>query len=881
VPEYKGNTMNTRDRMTILCVLALTGGLMIPGLAAAADAPAAAAPVTVLSNESYARVFRVFKTPVLITKSGEIQVAPDPAAKEPKPLAEFQSPLPESGWIKPEFIDNSWERQKSPVEMALPWAGGHASLHTASANALICLRWKFLVDDPAKVDGLTLSAEYVGGMAIFVNGTEWKRASLPAGELKTDTLAEKYPDDLTVMPDGKFVQPNYPNNPLPPEQVAKVEERYRKLDPVVVPAKLLKAGVNVLAIEIHRAPVNEAAILATRKAEGAMSTRPGLYPYAGLRKIALTSASGAGVSANVARPPGVQVWSVPSYATVRSAEYDETPGQASCQPVAIHGVRNGVFSGRVIVSSGAAIQGFRATASDLVQSGGAAKISGTAIALRHAEPSVEAKNMRVPRDRFDGLSEKLPSEVALLNKAAMCQLWLTVRIPKDARPGRYNGTVTIQAEGLKPAVVPIELTVYGWNLPDPVDFHLHNFGYLAEDAVCGHYNVPRWSDKHFELMGKSMALMAEINSRQAIVNLAISFYGGNKGEINCSNKETIIRWIRQADGSFKYDFTLFDKYLDLVAKSMGKPTLLRVNCWNEVAKKNGVIAAGFPSSGVAQNMSVSLLDPATGKVEPMEQPTPGTEESFKFWQPVLAEVRKKVEARGWWDVTALGWSSYCYNPIAEVVSVAKRIWPDGVWSYTAHNGTRGGAFSCVEKGENMRVLQSDAVWTVSPLKPRGYRELLKPHYGYWCYTWRSAMREYGDLAIFRIIGEDEIMRGMDGVSDFGVDLFPVKSESGRYYVPGNGRGTGGPNDSILALLAPGPDGAISSERFEMMREGMQIAEAILYLQLALDAKKLSPELEQKVNDCLTERGECYMRNWTAGRQERDRRLLALTEEVAR
>jgi hypothetical protein len=202
-----------------------------------------------------------------------------------------------------------------------------------------------------------------------------------------------------------------------------------------------------------------------------------------------------------------------------------------------------------------------------------------------------------------------------------------------------------------------------------------------------------WSDKHFELMGKSMALMAEINSRPAAANLAINFYGGNKGGVDCSNEQSLVRWIKQPDGSYKHDLSLFDKYLDFVAKTVGKPSLLRINCWGEVMLKDGKVVSGSGVDPGAKSLSVTVLDPATGKLDAMEQPTPGSEESHNFWKPVLDEVRKKIEARGWWDVTVMGHSSYCWTPRPEVVSVYKKIWPDGAWAYTAHNGGLGGACS--------------------------------------------------------------------------------------------------------------------------------------------------------------------------------------------
>lgn len=178
----------------------------------------------------------------------------------------------------------------------------------------------------------------------------------------------------------------------------------------------------------------------------------------------------------------------------------------------------------------------------------------------------------------------------------------------------------------------------------------------------------------------------------------------------------------------------------------------------------------------------------------------------------------------------------------------------------------------------MPILQCDTVWNLGALKPRGYTELLKPHYGYWCFTWRSNMRDWQDLSVFRIIAEDEILRGQDGVSDFGIDLFPLKNEKGRFYTMGNGRGTGGPKDSIYALLAPGAEGAIPTERFEALREGMQVAEAMLALQVALDSQTLPEELVGRVNKLLDARGEFYIRKWSSGRYEQDRKLFAMAAE---
>jgi hypothetical protein len=750
---------------------------------------------------------------------------------------------------------------------------------------MICLRSRFQVEDAAQAQNLRLSIEYVGGLVVFINGRELTRGNMPAGEITPDTLAEKYPDDLYCEPDGSYTGDIYDFKITP-----NFMRRYRKLTDVAIPAEFLRKGVNILALEIHRAPINEGALAMKRAVLGGMSSIRGMYAYAGLRNLSLTAATGAALIPNVARPKGVQVWNCLPFDTIDAFDYgDDAP-----RPVVIASPRNGVFSGRLVVSSDNPLRGVKVQVADLVQAGGEGRIPAAAVRVRYAEPAMAGKSWAPPH-RFDGLLDAIPAEIPVATAkpsketyldlipletrtqtaGALAPIWLTLRVPADARPGNYEGRVRIEADGLKPTDVPLRVLVSDWRLPDPREFRIQNFAYHSGDAVAKHYGAEMWSDRHFALMGRSLALLAEINSRLAIVNMAINFYGGNKGGSDNSNEQSMIRWVKQPDGSYKYDFTIFDKYLDMFAKQAGKPAQLRINCWPQIDKKR-------PGEPVDTQMPVTRFDPATGTLDTMNQPTPGTEASFAFWKPVLDETRKRIEARGWWDVTAVGHNSYASPAVPVVVDVCRRIWPDAVWSYTAHNGQLGGAWNTLEKGVAMPVRFADYVWGNSPSRgaPRGYSLLLKPRPGIICFTYRTLFWDNSEILVLRNIPEGEISGGCDGLSDFGADLFPIKSDNGRYYCAGNGRGTGGPDCSTRALLAPGPDGAVATERFEMLREGVEIGEAILFLQRAIEEKKISGTLAQRVNECLDGRETAGRRNWTAGRLERDMQLLALAGEAA-
>jgi len=599
----------------------------------------AAAPEEVINGDSCFRVHYVFKTPVVISADGQVKAAVTPG-KDPKPMAEFQSALPPADWVKPDLDDSRWGRERAPFELPPGGATGHspAALHTATPNSLICVRGRFVVDDPAKVQELKLSLEYVGGVAVFLNGQEVKRAHLPAGDLKPDTLAEKYPDDLYCEPGGVFLQEIRKN----PTGFAR---RYRRIEGLAIPGTLIRKGTNVLAIEVHRAPVNEGAIGAKRVAVGGMYVVPGLWAYAGLRSLSLTAAPASAAVPNVARPKGIQVWTCQPFKTVQATDCGG-PGEP-LRPVVVAAARSGLFSGRLVVSSDQTLKGLRVAVSDLVQAGGGAKLPASAVRVRCAEAAATGKSW-APNFRYDALLDAIPAEVPVVNAkppretylgqpierkaltmGALAPIWLTARVPPDARPGRYEGTVTVQADGLSPTPVPLQLTVHDWALPDPKDFRLRNLGFLSPESVARHYGVTLWSDRHFELMAKSMALMAEVNSRQVTADLAIGFLGLE------ANEESLVRWVRKPDGTFGHDFAAFDKFLDTVAKAIGKPLPLRLNCWGEVKEGKWAnvqkVTLFEPSTSLGPG-------PATGKVEPLEQPPPGTPECLAFWKPVLAEA---------------------------------------------------------------------------------------------------------------------------------------------------------------------------------------------------------------------------------------------------
>ncbi|MCK5529394.1 MAG: hypothetical protein KAI74_06890, partial [Kiritimatiellae bacterium] len=381
----------------------------------------------------------------------------------------------------------------------------------------------------------------------------------------------------------------------------------------------------------------------------------------------------------------VQVFNYDYWMTPQIGDVNpDRPGAKRLVPISMVGARNGVCSGYVVVGSDVPIKGLTAKVSNLKS--GTATIVSENIAVRFSKQSSK-KDCWLQSQRFDMLLDKAPLEVAVKDPGAirryepkstvpiaMQPIWVTIRIPATATPGEYYGVLSIKAAGLpeKQQSVPIKLTVCNWLMPDTKDFRVRTLGWMSPEALAKSYKAELWSDRHFALMGQSMEQMLELGSRQIIINVSKQYPAQD-------NDDTMIKWIKQPDGSYQYDFTVFDNYCDLVAKKIGNPFPVRINMWRGPKNGGGGEKDDYPNS------TVLVYDPVTKVTTELLAPTKlGSPEMLKFWKPVMDKIKERLVKRGWWDATGCDWMCYCGGMTTEMIDMVHSIWPDGKWTEVTH-----------------------------------------------------------------------------------------------------------------------------------------------------------------------------------------------------
>jgi len=848
----------------------------------------------ILSNQSSWRCYFVTRRPALRV-GGEIKelllhgysgvwMLAD-GGKELMPAVE--TPAPPANWTAPDFDDRAWTRSPGPF---FPSHHGHAYCREVEdagylffegaypTLAAICLRGRFLVTDPAAAGdpsaplraGMKLALAYRGGIVAYLNGQEFARAHVPDAERAKgiEALAEDYPKEVFVKEDGKLISWGFGD---PVKCHAQLQKRIRKLTDVAVPARLLRKGVNVLAIEAHRAPYHEAIIGQGRGAKGYDIN----WVPVGVTRVELVA--GPGVAPNIARPSGVQVWNQDVARRTKASDYGD-PCEP-LRPIRLFGARNGAFSGAVAVGSPEPLRGLKAIAGDLA---GPGTIPASAVQVRYALAD------RENGQPFEVLVPEPPAEIAPdKGGGAVMPVWVTVKVPRDAKPGDYRGTLTISVESAKPVVVPIELRVADWTLAEPKDFASHVGLTQSPESVALRYKVPLWSPEHWRLLERSFELMGQAGADDVFITaLRRTHYG---------NEHAMVRWAKQPNGPPKPDLSIAEKYLDLAVRHLGKVPVVCLYCWEPFTGSN----YGGRVSPESQGMPYTVVDPATGKLEEAVGPKWGTSEVREFWRPVFDGMRDMLKKRGLEGSLMVGVAGDS-QPNKDAVEDLRAVAPEAKWVVQAHAQT--------SKLFGQPVGYLADVWG-SPIAPDPAQKRL---YGWKAEFLRTtfpregsstvmAMRTFSPLVQHRVALEGMAAAGLRGLGRVGADFWDVLAPTdplrstysrslnllGRY--PQSNWGQLYVGNSTPYILAPGPQGALATVRFEMLREGAQDLEARIFLEKAL----LDPALRARLGDGLAQRAQQLLDDRTravllgrtswllfAGGQERLERLYALAGEAA-
>jgi hypothetical protein len=525
---------------------------------------------------------------------------------------------------------------------------------------------------------------------------------------------------------------------------------------------------------------------------------------------------------------------------------------------------------------------------------------------------VNAGNRKLPSpypaytQRLGALAEKPLAEFPLLAKAtddyyptirpdaseikpvqaAVVPIWISVKVPAEAVAGKYAGSVKVEAEGEQPIQVPVELSVADWSLPDTQNFRTWVDMVQCPDTLALEYNVPLWSERHWEMTAQSFKLIGETGSRTVYVPLI--------AHTNLGNEESLVRWVKKGD-KYEYDFSIFDRYLDVAEKNMGRPNLVIFVVWDvymipasdagsgakEGSRQKQLAEHVQQTSGkLGRGPMVTLLDPGTGKTDLLTLP-PHFEPaaSQPLWQPLFDQLLARMAKRGLQDKVMLGLQSDAWASKQEH-QFFNEVTGGLPWVVQSHEGFLSNWSQMMAPEEKLmhgisKIGYQARVWAVTfsddnADRGQGYRGGMKSHRG-WSRADLVAVfdrfsREDSSNVYWHQLAETAITGSQRGNGRLGADYWKViKNKKGKRVARSHDRYPESTWRNLFipeALLAPGPDGPAASDEMEAFRQGVQECEARIVLERALSDEairtRLGDDLVRRCEEYLEER---HMRMW--------------------
>ena len=260
---------------------------------------------------------------------------------------------------------------------------------------------------------------------------------------------------------------------------------------------------------------------------------------------------------------------------------------------------------------------------------------------------------RKPEDYAVSLSADVLDNIDCINIDAETArpVWITIDVPADAVAGKYSANLELYANGKKKETFTLNLNVVDKTLPHYTEWAFHLDLWQNPYAVARTEGVEPWSDAHWKALKPVMQMLA--SSGQKVITTTL-----NKRPWNGQTEDpfdTMIEWKKKSDGSWEYDYTVFDNWVEFM---MGLGITKQINCYSMVPWGNIFF---YFDEETNQEVKVSAA--------------PGTKEYEKLWKPFLTDFTKHLKEKGWENKTLIAMDERSPKEMKAMLSLLKETAP--------------------------------------------------------------------------------------------------------------------------------------------------------------------------------------------------------------
>lgn len=256
----------------------------------------------------------------------------------------------------------------------------------------------------------------------------------------------------------------------------------------------------------------------------------------------------------------------------------------------------------------------------------------------------------IPSHLGSDLLEK--NQTFYLQKRTLRPVWITVDVPHEAASGEYKGAVNVTYSNGKDVQLPLNLYVYDLLLPEPAEWSFHLDLWQNPFAIARYYEVEPWSEEHWSLLPPYLEMLADAGQKVITTTIVHQPWGGQTYD----PFESMIEWIYLGNGEWKYDYSVFDR-------------------WVRLANEAGITEQINSYSMVPWGNQVRYFDQGKGEYVTATV-KPGSQEYSDIWTPFLVNFRDHLQKTGWLDKTLIAMDERSLEEMKYMVELVEKVTPD-------------------------------------------------------------------------------------------------------------------------------------------------------------------------------------------------------------
>ena len=241
-------------------------------------------------------------------------------------------------------------------------------------------------------------------------------------------------------------------------------------------------------------------------------------------------------------------------------------------------------------------------------------------------------------------------------------IWIDWKVPANAKPGEYNGTLELTRDGAKPEIFHVKLDVLPASLPEPSGYHCYLNILVDPSSVARVNHVPLWGEAHWRQLENYVQDLAAHGQKTITAFIVDDPWEGVTGFAvrNMIEWKYAGEWRPGGQGRLTLDFTPFDRWVSLCLRA---GIADHIECWSPLVQpgsNHSVVIYTDVLSGERRSLRLSA----------------GSDEYKTVWGEFARAFQAHMREKGWLDKAYLAFDEISTPVLDRIIPFFHEVAPD-------------------------------------------------------------------------------------------------------------------------------------------------------------------------------------------------------------